>query len=169
MTYNSDGWLKTEQDPYSTYSMSYDADGQLAVVDNNGTPGAPRLILTLTYDGLGNRTGLTDNYGGSISYLYDNDSNRTWESMTVSGTQGHQTQCWQTHRLCRLGRAAYNRRPGAAAARGMVPRTSDHGPWRCPMRPRTEAVPPRAHSIPKRARCSKSFGRSYRQALVKKP
>jgi RHS repeat-associated protein len=89
-TYNSDGWLKTEQDNYSTYSMSYDADGHLAVVDNNGTPAAPRLILTLTYDGLGNRTGLTDNYGGSISYLYDADSSRTWESMTVSGTQGPQ-------------------------------------------------------------------------------
>jgi hypothetical protein len=35
--------LKTEQDPYSTYSMSYDADGNLAVVDNNGTPGASYL------------------------------------------------------------------------------------------------------------------------------
>jgi len=90
MTYNADGWLKTEQDPYSTYSLSYDAGGHLAVVDNNGTPGAPRLILTLIYDGLGNRTGLTDNYGGAISYLYDDASNRTWESMKVSGTQGPQ-------------------------------------------------------------------------------
>src|SRR5262245_7382777 len=55
-TYNSDGWLKTETDPNSTYSFSYDNLGNLAVTDNNGTPSAPRLILTMTYDALGNRT-----------------------------------------------------------------------------------------------------------------
>jgi YD repeat-containing protein len=62
----------------------------LAVVDNNGTPGAPRLLLTMNYDALGDRTGLTDNYGGAISYGYDAAANRTWESMKVSGVQGPQ-------------------------------------------------------------------------------
>jgi RHS repeat-associated protein len=90
LTYNSDGWLKSEQDPYSLYSLSYDTLGRLAAIDNNGTPNAPRLYFTLTFDALGNRTGLTDNLGGTVSYSYDADSNRVWESMKVSSTQGPQ-------------------------------------------------------------------------------
>ena len=48
-TYNADGWLASGQDPSSKYSFLYEANGHLAVSDNQGTPGAPHLVLTYSY------------------------------------------------------------------------------------------------------------------------
>jgi RHS repeat-associated protein len=82
--------LKTEQDPSSEYAFLYDADGHLAVSDNSGTPGAPHLVLTYSFDGFGNRTGWQDNYGGLLTLGYNADNDLTSENLTVSGTQGPQ-------------------------------------------------------------------------------
>jgi RHS repeat-associated protein len=90
MTYNSDDWLASEQDPSSKYSFLYYGTGWLAVVDNSGTPSAPHLILTYSYDGFGNRSNLQDNFGGSVTYGYDAGNDLTSINMTVSGTQGPQ-------------------------------------------------------------------------------
>jgi RHS repeat-associated protein len=89
-TYNADGWLKTEQDPSSYYAYLYDADGHLCISDNAGTPSAPHLVLTYSFDGFGNRTGLQDNYGGLLTLGYNADNDLTSENLTVSGTQGPQ-------------------------------------------------------------------------------
>jgi RHS repeat-associated protein len=82
--------LKTEQDPSSKYAFLYDADGHLAVSDNSGTPSAPHLVLTYSFDGFGNRTGWQDNYGGLLTLGYNADNDLTSENLTVSGTQGPQ-------------------------------------------------------------------------------
>jgi RHS repeat-associated protein len=89
-TYNADGWLKTEQDPSSYYAYLYDADGHLCISDNAGTPSAPHLVLTYSFDGFGNRTGWQDNYGGLLTLGYNADNDLTSENLTVSGTQGPQ-------------------------------------------------------------------------------
>jgi RHS repeat-associated protein len=89
-TYNADGWLKTEQDPSSYYAYLYDADGHLCISDNAGTPNAPHLVLTYSFDGFGNRTGWQDNYGGLLTLGYNADNDLTSENLTVSGTQGPQ-------------------------------------------------------------------------------
>jgi RHS repeat-associated protein len=92
MTYNYDGagQLTSETDPSSTYSYGYDLAGRLQSVDNNGTPGVPRVLLTYGYDAFDNRTTLTDNLNGSISYAYDAANRLTLASMTASAVQGPQ-------------------------------------------------------------------------------
>jgi RHS repeat-associated protein len=92
ITYNYDaaGQRTAESDPDSTYSYSHDLDGRLQSVDNNGTPGVPRVLLTYGYDAFDNRTTLTDNLNGAISYIYDAANRLTLASMTASSVQGPQ-------------------------------------------------------------------------------
>jgi RHS repeat-associated protein len=87
-TYDADNQLTNETDPYSTYALSYDGDHHLTVVDNNGTPGVPHLVLTYSYDAWNMRVNTTDNFGGSITYTYDDANRLTQASMVVSGSQG---------------------------------------------------------------------------------
>jgi RHS repeat-associated protein len=54
-------------------------------VDNNGTPNAPRVILTYGYDNFNNRTSIQDNSGATESLTYDSDNNLTNVSLSKSG------------------------------------------------------------------------------------
>ncbi len=76
-TYDAANRLTVEQDTFSKYTVGYDNANRPTSVDNNGTPNAPRVVLTYTLDQYGNRTGLSDNLNGSIGYNYDQD-NRLW-------------------------------------------------------------------------------------------
>ena len=71
MAYDADGRLTSIKDPSSDYAYTYDKDGRVLVVDNAGTPGMPRVLLTYAYDPDGNRTSLADNSGGTATYAYD--------------------------------------------------------------------------------------------------
>jgi RHS repeat-associated protein len=88
--YDAANEVTSATDPNSTYAYTYDGAGRIASVDNNGTPNAPRVVLTYSYDHFGNRTSLTDNLNGSIAYSYDTDNRLTSASMTLSSTQGPQ-------------------------------------------------------------------------------
>src|SRR5262249_17313554 len=44
--YNAAGDLTSASDPDSSYAFTYDAKGRLSTVDNQGTPGIARVILT---------------------------------------------------------------------------------------------------------------------------
>jgi RHS repeat-associated protein len=83
--YDGAGQVTWVQDPSSQYFYSYDNAGRLKQVDNNGTTGVPRVLLTYNYDGYGNRTSLSDGLGGSISYTYDGDHRLTNLSTPVTG------------------------------------------------------------------------------------
>ncbi len=74
-TYNQASQLTAASDPDSSYAYTYDNLGRLLSVDNDGTGGVPRVILSSAYDAKGNRTALsatidsTDDF--SNSYTYD--------------------------------------------------------------------------------------------------
>ena len=55
---------------------TYDAIGRQLTVDNNGTSGVPRVILTSIYDAANNRTKLSASVGGTADfendYTFDN-------------------------------------------------------------------------------------------------
>jgi RHS repeat-associated protein len=89
-SYDAAGRLLSVADPFSSYSYSYDAADRLLAVDNLGTPGVPRTVLTFSYDGFSNRTGLSDDRGGSISSSFDAAHRLTGLSLVVSGEQGPQ-------------------------------------------------------------------------------
>ena len=55
-TYDAASQLTAASDPDSSYAISYDNLGRVLTVDNNGTSGVPRVILTSAYDVVGNRT-----------------------------------------------------------------------------------------------------------------
>src|SRR5690606_3010886 len=57
-TYDAAGQLTAASDPDSSYAYEYDNLGRVTTVDNNGTPGVTRVVLTAGYDATGNRTTL---------------------------------------------------------------------------------------------------------------
>ena len=71
IAYDRAGRETSIKDAFSAYALTYDNADRLTGVDNNGTPGMPRVILTYGYDADGNRTGLDDNFNGLTSYTYD--------------------------------------------------------------------------------------------------
>lgn len=72
-SYDKVGNLLSVVDAYSSLSFDYDARDRVFLVDNSGTPNAPEVILTYTYDALGNITTVEDDVdGGSLTaYQYD--------------------------------------------------------------------------------------------------
>jgi RHS repeat-associated protein len=90
ISYDNANEVTNITDPSSTLAYTYDNDGRVQTVDNNGTPGVPRVLLTYTYDAAGNRTNITDNLNGAYTFTYDNVNNLASASMTVSGNQGPQ-------------------------------------------------------------------------------
>ncbi|MCA9200580.1 MAG: hypothetical protein KDA87_23735, partial [Planctomycetales bacterium] len=67
--------LTSVQDPSSRLTFTYDSRDRVKTVDNNGTPGAPRVVLTYAYDKVGNVISLVDtingNSGATNAYVYD--------------------------------------------------------------------------------------------------
>src|SRR5262249_28484789 len=85
ITYNRDlnGRLTSVSDPDSAYAYTYDGNGNVTQIDNAGTPNAPHVILTMAYDANNNRTSLSDNLGGSITYTYNSNQQLTSASLVV--------------------------------------------------------------------------------------
>lgn len=69
--YDTAGQLTNANDPDSRLTMAYDGQGRLQSVDNAGTPGAPRVLMSYGYDANGNVTRVQDSLGGSTDYSYD--------------------------------------------------------------------------------------------------
>lgn len=69
--YDDAGSLRSAVDPDSSLTMAYDNLGRLLGVDNVGTPGAPRVVMTYSYDANGNTTQVQDSLGGVTEYGYD--------------------------------------------------------------------------------------------------
>lgn len=70
-TYNTSGQLTGAIDPDSSIRIDYDNLGRQKSVDNEGTPGAPRVIIAYSYDANGNVTRVQDSLGGITDYSYD--------------------------------------------------------------------------------------------------
>ncbi len=68
-TYDAAGQLTAASDPDSSYAVSYDNLGRVLTVDNNGTSGVPRVILTSAYDAAGNRSSLSASVAGTADFL----------------------------------------------------------------------------------------------------
>ncbi len=72
--YDAASQLIETADPDSVYAYKYDNLGRVLTVDNDGTPGAPQVVLTSAYDNNGNRTSLSaeidsaDDFFNSYSY-----------------------------------------------------------------------------------------------------
>jgi YD repeat-containing protein len=65
-TYNAAGELTQITDPDSTYSYTYDLDGRMLSVSNEGTPNLPTTIMSYSYDNVGNVLSMTDTINGSL-------------------------------------------------------------------------------------------------------
>jgi RHS repeat-associated protein len=83
-TYGADGAIASAADSDSSYTYSYDTIGRVTAVDNIGTPNVPRLVLSYTYDALGNRLATSDNLGVRVDATYNNRN--LLASQTWSGT-----------------------------------------------------------------------------------
>lgn len=70
-SYNAVGQLTSAVDPDSAVAIGYFNTGLVQSVDNAGTPGAPRVLISYSYDGNGNVTRVQDSLGGSTDYSYD--------------------------------------------------------------------------------------------------
>ena len=79
--YDAADELLTASDPDSSYTFTYDGDGDALTADNNGTPGVPDVILTSVYDSMGDRTSLSAAIAGvqdfANTYVYDADQRLT--------------------------------------------------------------------------------------------
>ena len=85
--YDDMGALLAAADPDSSLTMVYDNLGRLQSVDNLGTPGAPRVILTYSHDANGNTSRVQDSIGGVADYSYDGLDRLTRVTQSGSGVQ----------------------------------------------------------------------------------
>jgi YD repeat-containing protein len=69
--YDAVGNLLTITDPDSRYTFTYDALNRQTSADNAGTPGAAHVVLTNTFDAVGNRTRVRDQAGVTVDSSYD--------------------------------------------------------------------------------------------------
>lgn len=70
-TYDALGNLLEAGDPDSHYTYTYDTLDRVRTIDNAGTPGAPRVVLTHTYDKQGNVVSTSDDSGVTVASEYD--------------------------------------------------------------------------------------------------
>ncbi len=84
--YDAAGRVTSIGDATSQYAYGHDDANRLTSIDNLGTPGLPRVVLTHGYDPAGNRTGLADSLGGRYAYGYDARDELT--SLSQTGTTG---------------------------------------------------------------------------------
>lgn len=75
-SYDVANQLTSSSDTDSSYAYTYDNLGRVLAIDNNGTSGVPRVILTSAFDAGSNRTSLTATVSGTNdfqnAYTYDN-------------------------------------------------------------------------------------------------
>jgi YD repeat-containing protein len=67
-TFDAMDQLTAASDPDSSYAVSYDNLGRVVTVDNNGTSGVPRVILTSAYDAAGHRSSLSASLAGTADF-----------------------------------------------------------------------------------------------------
>ncbi|HQU43360.1 MAG TPA: RHS repeat-associated core domain-containing protein, partial [Pirellulales bacterium] len=67
--YNLDNQLVSASGPNSTYAFAYNGDGLVTSTDNAGTPNVPDVVLTNTYDAVGDRTSQSATIAGTADYL----------------------------------------------------------------------------------------------------
>jgi RHS repeat-associated protein len=89
-TYDADNELTNITDPDGTLAFTYGSGGFLTQVDNNGTPGQPRVVLSMTGNDLGQRLTLSDNLSsaGLMTYTYDSGGRETQVSQSFGGNAG---------------------------------------------------------------------------------
>ena len=92
-TYDAASQLTAASDPDSSYAISYDNLGRVLTVDNNGTSGVPRVILTSAYDVVGNRTSLSASVAGTADFLntYTHDALDRLTRVDQTGQTGGNT------------------------------------------------------------------------------
>ncbi|MES2790039.1 MAG: putative Ig domain-containing protein [Planctomycetota bacterium] len=79
--YDAASNLMDASDLDSSYSYTYDALNRIVTSNNSGTPGAPSVTLTSSYDAAGRRTGVIDNSGVAVNSTYNTRGlleRRTW-------------------------------------------------------------------------------------------
>jgi RHS repeat-associated protein len=88
--YDLAGELTAASDSNSAYAFAYNGDGLVTSVDNNGTPNVPHVVLTNTYDPVGDRLTQSATIAGTAdflnSYRYNNDQELT--TVTQQGQNG---------------------------------------------------------------------------------
>jgi RHS repeat-associated protein len=97
-TYYANSQLHTASDDSSSYTYTFDADGHVASVDNNGsgasgttgTTGVPDVVLTFGYDAAGNQTAMSATIGGTQDSLntYSYDTLNREVSVSQQGQTG---------------------------------------------------------------------------------
>ena len=87
--YDTEGQLRSATDAFSALAYEYDARGRVTMVDNLGTPGAPRVRLDYAYDPVGNVLSVADTIDGSTgrlnAYTYDAVNRMTRVTQTGAG------------------------------------------------------------------------------------
>ncbi|OYV78599.1 MAG: hypothetical protein B7Z73_19540, partial [Planctomycetia bacterium 21-64-5] len=67
--YDLDNELTSASDPNSAYAFTYNGDGLVTSTDNAGTPNVPDVLLTNTYDAMGDRTSQSATIAGTLDFL----------------------------------------------------------------------------------------------------
>jgi RHS repeat-associated protein len=79
--YDLAGDLTSASDPNSAYAFGYNGDGDVTSTDNNGTPNVPHVVLTNTFDLMGDRLTQSATIAGTADFInnygYDGDQNLT--------------------------------------------------------------------------------------------
>src|SRR5262249_49496148 len=87
-TYDLASNLLSLTDNFSTLTYTYDNRDRVKTVDNNGTPGAPRVVLTYSYDAVGNVLSVADSINGQAAGINGStyDALNRMTRITQSGT-----------------------------------------------------------------------------------
>jgi RHS repeat-associated protein len=88
--YNADGEITSTGDNFSHYAYTYTGQGDVASVDNAGTPGVPDVLLNSGYDTSGNRSSLSATIGGVKDFLtnYSYDTLSRLDEIDQQGQSG---------------------------------------------------------------------------------
>jgi RHS repeat-associated protein len=80
-SYDLAGQLTAASDPNSAYAFGYNGDGNVTSTDNNGTPNVPHVVLTNTFDALGDMLTQSATIAGTADFVnnygYDGDQQLT--------------------------------------------------------------------------------------------
>jgi RHS repeat-associated protein len=91
-SYDAAGHLTSASDGNSTYAMTYNSNGLVTQIDNNGTPTGPRVVINVGYDNLSRMTSQSATVSSTADFLnnytYDAASRLTKITQTQQ-TGGH--------------------------------------------------------------------------------
>ncbi|MBV6465470.1 MAG: hypothetical protein PGMFKBFP_00747 [Anaerolineales bacterium] len=85
-TYDEAGNQLSVSDADSSYAFAYNTVNRVEQVDNHGTTGMPRIILTYQYDNNGNLVSIEDNLGTRVASEYNPrnfQTRRTWSGSSI--------------------------------------------------------------------------------------